>query len=114
MMTKLDKLRNSLYDEFRPAIQMLDELSICDGVQDSCQLSLVATKKVTQLRTSSVAIVQDNQPVILQEIERDNIRAVADLPPRGQLVKPLPDVDTVVLVMKHALIPWQKAKVFRF
>ena len=111
MMGKLDKLRNSLYDEFRPSIKMLEDLTICDGVPDNHQFPLVATKKVTQIRPSNSILAPDNQPVILEEIERDSVKVAADLPPPGPLVKTLPEVDTIVLVMKHALIPWLKGKV---
>lgn len=111
LMGKLDKLRNSLYDEFKPSIKMMEELTICDGVPDNNQFPLVATKKVTQIRNTPTVPVPDNQPIILEEIERDNVKAAADLPPLGLLVKPVPDVDTPVLIMKHALIPWLKAKV---
>lgn len=114
-MNKLDKLRNSLYEEFKPTIKMMEDLTICDGVQDNNQFPLVATKKVTQIRnTPTVSAPLDNQPIILEEIERDTVKAAADLPPLGLLVKPVPDVDTAVLIMKHALIPWLKAKVCFF
>lgn len=111
LMGKLDKLRNSLYDEFKPSIRMLEDLTISDGVQDNTQFPLVATKKVTQIRNTPAVTVQDNQPIILEEIERDTVKAAADLPPLGPLIKPVPEVDTAVLIMKHALIPWLKAKV---
>lgn len=111
MMDKLDQLRNTLYDEFRPSIKMLEDLTICDGVPDNHQFPLVATKKVTQVRPSNSVLPQDNQPVILEEIDRDSVKVAADLPPPGPLVKTLPEVDTVVLIMKHALIPWLKGKV---
>ncbi|XP_054001755.1 histone-lysine N-methyltransferase eggless [Hylaeus anthracinus] len=110
LMHTMDTLRNSLYDEFRPQIQMLQELQIDDVSSDSGSYPLVATKKVTQVRVSPSA-VQDNQPEILP-IEQDNKQVIQlNLPPTGPLVRPQIDVDTIVYIMKHPLMPWIKGKV---
>lgn len=107
----MDNLRNSLYDEFRPQIQMLQELQINDGPPESTLYPLVATKKVTQVRIPPAALLQDNQPEILP-IERDQKQVAGlDLPPAGPLTKPQIDVDSIVYVMKHPLMPWIKARV---
>lgn len=106
----MDTLRNSLYDEFRPQIQMLQELQIDDVSMDNVSYPLVATKKVTQVRVSP-ALLQDSQPEILP-IEQDNKQIIAlDLPPTGPLVRPQIDVDAIVYIMKHPLMPWIKGKV---
>ncbi|XP_076163343.1 SET domain bifurcated histone lysine methyltransferase eggless [Ptiloglossa arizonensis] len=110
LMRTMDTLRNSLYDEFRPQIQMLQELQIDDVSMDNVSYPLVATKKVTQVRVSP-ALLQDSQPEILP-IEQDNKQIIAlDLPPTGPLVRPQIDVDAIVYIMKHPLMPWIKGKV---
>ncbi|XP_076233694.1 SET domain bifurcated histone lysine methyltransferase eggless [Calliopsis andreniformis] len=110
LMRTMDTLRNSLYNEFRPQIQMLQELQIDDGVTDNHLYPLVATKKVTQVRVPPISI-QDSQPEILP-IEQENRQVAAlDLPPVGLLVKPPIDIDSTVYIMKHPLMPWIKAKV---
>lgn len=56
--------------------------------------------------------LQDSQPEILQEVERDNhLLQSMDLPPSGPLVKPIPQIDDFVFTMKHPLFPWIKGKV---
>lgn len=117
-MSKLDNLRTTLYDEFKPSIQMLEELKIEDCLENQNH-ALVATKKVTQVRPpqqqQQKSAAQDNQPEILQEVERDNrLIQSMDLPPSGQLVKPVPEVDDFVFTMKHPLFPWIKGKVYMF
>ena len=110
LMHTMDTLRNSLYNEFRPQIEMLQELQLDDGFTDNVLYPLVATKKVTQVRVSP-ALLQDSQPEILP-IEQENRQiAVLDLPPTGPLVKPPIEVDSHVYVMKHPLMPWIKGKV---
>lgn len=111
-MLKLDKLRSNLYYEFKPKIQMLEELKIEDYPENT-NYPLVATKKVTQVRPPvNKTQQQDNQPEILREVERDNrLIQSMDLPPSGHLVKPVPEVDDYVFTMKHPLFPWIKGKV---
>ncbi|XP_068979687.1 histone-lysine N-methyltransferase eggless [Bombus flavifrons] len=111
LMCTMDMLRNNLYDEFRPQIQMLQELQINDGYVDNGFYPLVATKKVTQIRIASSSTLEDNQPEVLP-IEQDNSQVVVlDLPPIGPLVRAQIDIDTIVYIMKHPLMPWIKAKV---
>lgn len=106
----MDTLRNELYDVYRPQIKMVEELQINDGPADIVH-PFVATKKVTQVRVAPVALPQDNQVEIVP-IERDAKEIVIpNLPPSGPLVKAVPDVDSIVYVMKNPLLPWQKAKV---
>ena len=54
---------------------------------------------------------QDNQPEILQEVGSGRLSLRTDLPPAGQLVKPVPDIGDIVFAMKHQLFPWTKGKV---
>ncbi|CAK9831696.1 Histone-lysine N-methyltransferase eggless [Anthophora retusa] len=111
LMRTMDTLRNSLYDEFKPQIEMLQELQIDDGYMDNVFYPLVATKKVTQVRVAPTTLSQDSQPEVLP-IEQDNRQIVVlDLPPIGPLVKPPIDVDSIVYIMKHPLMPWIKGKV---
>ncbi|XP_050588559.1 histone-lysine N-methyltransferase eggless isoform X2 [Bombus affinis] len=111
LMCTMDMLRNNLYDEFRPQIQMLQELQINDGYVDNGLYPLVATKKVTQIRIASSSTLEDNQPEVLP-IEQDNSQVVVlDLPPIGPLVRAQIDIDSIVYIMKHPLMPWIKAKV---
>ncbi|XP_001603698.1 histone-lysine N-methyltransferase SETDB1 [Nasonia vitripennis] len=111
-MLKLDKIRSTLYYEFKPNIQMLEELKIEDSI-GHINYPAVATKKVTQVRPPvNKTQPQDNQPEILQEVERDNrLIQSMDLPPSGHLIKPVPEVDDYVFTMKHPLFPWIKGKV---
>ena len=107
----MDNLRAFLYNDFKPNIQLLEELKIEDSI-DNVNHSLVATKKVTQIRVPPKQQVQDSQPEILQEIERDNrLIQSMELPPAGQLIKPVPEVDDYVFTLKHPLFPWIKGKV---
>lgn len=107
----MDKIRNTLYDEFRPQIQLLPELQIDASYEEITTHQLVATKKVTQVRISPYTAQQDNQLEILP-IERDNKqRIVLNLPPSGPLIKRQPEVDSIVYIMKHPLLRWVKAKV---
>lgn len=107
----MDKLRNQLYEDFRPQIKMLEELQINDGVPENA-LPLVATKKVTQMRVPPVTLAQDNQLEVLA-IEPSSIKKVVvpKLPPTGPLVKSPPKIDSVVYIMKNPVMPWIKAKV---
>lgn len=110
LMRTMDKLRNNLYDEFKPQIKMLEELEINDQPA-KIVYPFVATKKVTQVRIPPNASLQDNQPEILP-IEQDIKEVIApNLPPTGPLVKPTPEVDNVVYTMKSSLKSWTKAKV---
>jgi len=45
IMRTMDKLRNNLYDDYRPQIKMLEELQINDEITENAY-PLVATKKV--------------------------------------------------------------------
>lgn len=114
LMCTMDMLRNNLYDEFKPQIQMLQELQINDGYVDNGFYPLVATKKVTQIRIASSSTLEDNQPEVLP-IEQDNSQVVVlDLPPIGPLVRAQIDIDSIVYIMKHPLMPWIKAKVCKY
>lgn len=106
----MDKLRNSLYDEFKPQIKILEEVDLDAGFFDNSTLPLVATKKVTQMRIPPLTM-PDNQPEIMPLDGIETPVAAIDLPPAGPLVKPLPDVGDVVYIMKNPLMPWVKAKV---
>ncbi|OAD54674.1 Histone-lysine N-methyltransferase eggless [Eufriesea mexicana] len=111
LMRTMDTLRNNLYDEFRPQIQMRQELQIDDGYVDNILYPLVATKKVTQIRVPPSSMLQDSQPEILP-IEQDNRQVVVlDLPPIGPIVRAQIDVESIVYIMKHPLMPWIKGKV---
>lgn len=111
VMRTMDKLRNQLYEDFRPQIKMLEELQINDGVPENA-LPLVATKKVTQMRVPPVTLAQDNQLEVLA-IEPSSIKKVVvpKLPPTGPLVKSPPKIDSVVYIMKNPVMPWIKAKI---
>ncbi|KAI4479208.1 hypothetical protein M0804_011347 [Polistes exclamans] len=110
LTSQLDTLRNNLYEDFRPQIQMLQELQINIDCEEN-NYPLVATKKVTQVRNTPCKLQQDTQPDILP-IERDNKQVVGlNLPPSGPLVKPQPEPDTIIYVMKHPLMRWIKGKV---
>ncbi|EFN63124.1 Histone-lysine N-methyltransferase eggless, partial [Camponotus floridanus] len=111
VMHTMDKLRNKLYEDFRPQIKMLEELQINDGITENVH-PLVATKKVTQVRIPSATLSQDNQLEVLA-IEPSNITKaiVPKLPPSGFLVKSPPKVDSIVYIMKNPVMPWIKAKV---
>lgn len=114
LMRTMDTLRNTLYDEFRPQIQMLQELQIDDGYLDNVSYPLVATKKVTQVKVPPSSMLLDNQPEILP-IEQDNRQVIVlDLPPIGPIVRAQIDVDSIVYIMKHPLMPWVKGKVCEF
>lgn len=109
-MKKMDKLRNELYDVYRPQIKMIEELQINDGPVESLY-PFVATKKVTQVRVAPPGLPHDSQVEVVP-IERDVKEImIPNLPPSGPLVKAVPDIDNIVYVMKNPLMPWQKAKV---
>lgn len=118
-MKKLDSIRSSLYNNFQPSFKMEQELIIEDRLHTvdpqirNADHSLVATKKVTQIRAPSFnQPPQESQPEILEEIERDNkLIQSMELPPQGQLVRPVPNVDDFVFTMKHPLVSWIKGKV---
>lgn len=113
-MHTMDILRNNLYDEFRPQIQMLQELQIDDAYMDNGLYPLVATKKVTQVRVLPSSVLQDSQPEVLP-IEQDNKQVVVlDLPPIGPIVRAQIEVDSIVYIMKHPLMPWIKGKVCKY
>ncbi|XP_046146084.1 histone-lysine N-methyltransferase eggless [Osmia bicornis bicornis] len=111
LMGTMDILRNRLYDEFRPQIQMLQELQIEDEYVDNNLYPLVATKRVTQMRFPSAVLLQDSQPEILPIEQEHKQVAAVNLPPMGVLVKRPIDVDSTVYIMKHPLMPWVKGKV---
>ncbi|XP_014205106.1 histone-lysine N-methyltransferase eggless [Copidosoma floridanum] len=172
-MKRLDLIRSTFYNEFKPSIKMLEELKIEDEIPS---FPMIATKKVTQicppprpqiqlhpqppqrqrqphptpgpqpkpkpqsqpLTPPSITIQaqtkaqtpvqsqtqiqikpqapiqiqtqQDNQPEILQEVGGGVARS-SDLPPAGQLIRPVPKIDDFVFIMKHPLFPWIKAKI---
>lgn len=123
-MKKLDSIRSSLYNQYKPKFEMKDELNIVDQLKGidlqhkNYDHSLVATKKVTQIRappsmqSTIKAPPQESQPEILEEIERDTkLIQSMELPPSGQLVRPVPNVDDFVFTMKHPLVSWIKGKV---
>ncbi|EZA49535.1 hypothetical protein DMN91_006300 [Ooceraea biroi] len=110
VMHTMDKLRNRLYEDFRPQITMLDELEINDGAEGV--YPIVATKKVTQMRVPCTTLQQDSQLEILA-IEPSSAKnnVIPKLPPTGQLVKRTPMIDSIVYIMKSSVMPWIKAKV---
>lgn len=107
-MRTVDKLRDNLYEDFRPQIKMLEELQINDEIHP-----LVATKKVTQVRVPPSALLQDSQEVLAIEPLSTKEVAVPNLPPIGSLVKRAPAMDDIVYIMKSPVMPWIKAKVCR-
>lgn len=110
VMKDMDKLRNRLYEEYKPQIKLLEEVNINDGPKETLY-PYVATKKVTQASIAPSPLSQDNQVEILP-IERDaKEMAIPKLPPAGPLVKTVPEIDGLIYVMKNPLMPWQKAKV---
>ncbi|XP_070168553.1 histone-lysine N-methyltransferase eggless isoform X1 [Polyergus mexicanus] len=111
VMRTMDKLRNELYEDFRPQIKMLEELQINDGVTENVH-PLVATKKVTQVRIPPTTLPQDNQLEVLA-IESSNIKrtVIPKLPPTGLLIKSPPKIDSIVYIMKNPVTPWIKAKI---
>ncbi|XP_018338470.1 PREDICTED: histone-lysine N-methyltransferase SETDB1 isoform X2 [Trachymyrmex septentrionalis] len=111
IMRTVDKLRNNLYDDFRPQIKMLEELQINDEITEAVH-PLVATKKVTQVRVPPSSLLQDNQLEVLA-IEPSCTKEIIipNLPPTGPLLKRSPEVDDIVYVMKSPVMPWIKAKV---
>lgn len=108
MMSNMDKLRNKLYEDFRPQIKMLEELQITDEPVENIHLT-IATKKVTQIQHLSTTLPQD-QPDIMA-IKTCNKTTIPNLPPNGPFFKRRPEVDLNVLVMKSPVMPWIKAKV---
>ena len=113
IMRTVDKLRNNLYEDFRPQIKMLEELQINDEITETAH-PLVATKKVTQVRVPPSSLLQDNQLEVLA-IEPSCTKEIIipNLPPTGPLLKHSPEVDDIVYVMKSPVMPWIKAKVCR-
>ncbi|XP_011144404.1 histone-lysine N-methyltransferase eggless isoform X2 [Harpegnathos saltator] len=110
LMKTMDKLRNELYDEYRPQIKMVEELQITDGPTETL-FPFVATKKVTQVRHAPIAMPHDNQVEILPIEQDSNEIVIPNLPPCGPLVRAIPDLNSNVYVMKSPLMPWQKAKI---
>lgn len=113
IMNNMDKLRNSLYEDFRPQIKMLEELQIDDGNIKNIP-PLVATKKVAQMRVpSTTSSSQDNQLEILAiETPATKKIMVHNLPAAcGPLVKPTPEPDSNVYITKNPVMPWIRAKV---
>ncbi|XP_018371408.1 PREDICTED: histone-lysine N-methyltransferase eggless isoform X2 [Trachymyrmex cornetzi] len=111
IMHTVDKLRNNLYEDFRPQIKMLEELQINDEITETAH-PLVATKKVTQVRVPPSSLLQDNQLEVLA-IEPSCTKEIIipNLPPTGPLLKRSPEVDDIVYIMKSPVMPWIKAKV---
>ncbi|XP_046617566.1 histone-lysine N-methyltransferase eggless isoform X1 [Neodiprion virginianus] len=110
MMCEMDKLRNRLYDEFKPQIKMLQEIDIDSDSTEIPNYPLVATKKVTQMRAPLVP-TSESQPEILPLDGIETQLVVVDLPPAGQLIKPMPDVGDLVYIMKHPLMSWVKGRI---
>ncbi|KAL7299254.1 hypothetical protein TKK_0007844 [Trichogramma kaykai] len=115
IMGNLDSYRRQLYDEFKPDIKMLEELTINDdnATTNTSSSAQVATKKVTRGQCSNLSnSIVDNQPEILQVAAPSNkLLGTMNLPPTGQLIKPVPEIDDYVFTMKHPLFPWIKGKV---
>ncbi|XP_011866930.1 PREDICTED: histone-lysine N-methyltransferase SETDB1 [Vollenhovia emeryi] len=111
MMRTVDKLRNRLYNDFRPQIKMLQELQINDEITETSH-PLVATKKVTQVRVPPSLLLQDSQLEVLAiEPLRTKETIVPNLPPNGPVIKRAPAIDDIVYIMKTPVMPWIKAKV---
>jgi len=114
-MNNLDKLRNSLYESFRPQIKILEELQIDDNNSIVRNVpTLVATKKVTQIRVPPTILSQDNQLEIVAEIEPPSNQKIIvhNLPAAlGPLIKPTPEPDSNVYITKSPIMPWIRAKV---
>lgn len=112
-MCTMDKLRNNLYEDFRPQIKMLEELQLSDEITESAH-TLVATKKVTQVRVPPPSLLQDNQLEVLAiEPSSSKETIVPNLPPTGPLVKRSPQINDTVYIMKSPVVPWIKGKVCR-
>jgi len=110
-MHSMDKLRNQLYEDFRPQIKMLEAVEINDGTVENVY-PIVATKKVTQMHIPST-LQQDNQLEILAIEPSDTKKiAVPKLPRTGPLMKRAPVMDDIVYIMKNSVMPWIKAKVY--
>ncbi|XP_012264079.2 histone-lysine N-methyltransferase SETDB1 [Athalia rosae] len=110
MISEMDRLRNSLYDDFKPQIRMLPELDADVETTETLPFPLVATKKVTQMRIVPPAL-PDSQPEILPCDEIEAQVDKVDLPPAGLLKKSTPEVSDAVFVMKHPLMAWVEARV---
>lgn len=111
MMRTMDKLRNNMYEDFRPQIKMLEELQLNDEITEGAH-PLVATKKVTQVRVPPSSLLQDSQLEVLAIEPSGTKEMIAPkLPPTGPLVKRAPEIDDIVYIMKTPVMPWIKAKV---
>jgi histone-lysine N-methyltransferase SETDB1 len=112
VMHSMDKLRNQLYEDFRPQIKMLEEVEINDGAVENIY-PIVATKKVTQMRIPSTTLQQDSQLEIVAIEPSDTKKiAIPKLPRIGPLMKRAPVIDDIVYIMKNSVMPWIKAKVY--
>ncbi|XP_034935600.1 histone-lysine N-methyltransferase eggless [Chelonus insularis] len=114
MILQMDSIRSSLYDHFKPEIKYLEDIQIDDvPVENNALVPLVATKKVTQIRTPPVAVkIPDNSQIEVMTVEpKEKTSTSYGLPPNGPLIRKPAEVEDLVLVMKHPLIPWRKAKV---
>ncbi|KAL0130171.1 hypothetical protein PUN28_002046 [Cardiocondyla obscurior] len=106
----MNKLRDNLYEDFRPQIKMLEELQITDDITETIH-PLVATKKVTQIRSPPL-LVQDNQLEVLAiEPSSSKLSKIPNLPPTGPLVKGTPEADSIVYIMRSPVMPWLKARI---
>ncbi|XP_071636747.1 histone-lysine N-methyltransferase eggless isoform X1 [Temnothorax longispinosus] len=111
VMCTMDKLRNNLYEDFRPQIKMLEELQINDEITETAH-PFVATKKVTQVRVPPSSSLQDNQLEVLAIEPSSSKQIIAPkLPPPGPVVKRSPEVDDIVYIMKSPVMPWLKGKI---
>lgn len=110
IMCTVDKLRNNLYEDFKPHIKMIEELQISDEIKEVTPL--VATKKVTRVCKVLPSSLQENQLEVLA-IEPSSSKEIKlpNLPPTGALFKRPPVVDDIVYIMKSPVMPWIRAKV---
>lgn len=111
-MCTVDKLRNKLYEDFKPHIKMIQELQINDEIKEAAP-QLVATKKVTRVRKVLPSLLQENQLEVLAIEPFSKQIRLPDLPPTGALSKRPPVVDDIAYVMKSPVMPWIRAKVCR-
>ncbi|CAG5104386.1 Similar to egg: Histone-lysine N-methyltransferase eggless (Drosophila melanogaster) [Cotesia congregata] len=116
MILKMDSLRSNLYNQFRPDVKEIKEIHIEDPPADTIPHPPVATKKVTQIiRAPTVQPTSTAQPdnavEVMSVCPKGKINMELGLPPQGNLVRRAAEVDNLVLVMKHPLLAWRRAKV---
>ncbi|XP_008556889.1 histone-lysine N-methyltransferase SETDB1 [Microplitis demolitor] len=116
MISKMDSLRNNLYKNFKPDIKYIQELHIEDPPADTIPHPLVATKKVTQITRPppippQPSIHPDNPIEVMSVNPKGKLGIEHGLPPQGNLIRRAAEVENIVLVMKHPLLAWRRAKV---